>query len=452
MNTRGRVQTIIFVLYFLLAVSICSLNILVFASDYSSSETSPANTSSAQKHHEIDTTGEKSNVPYTSLITKTSLKKYPQIINGTKTTVIELPENSTVIQLPNNRIGVDYADVEKTVFPEGTRLTSHEKDILISIPEQPDTIKASNVLILPVEKITSSALIVQKIPKLDHYQVTITLPSFSSPVFHENINHYTIDWGDETIETYTKDDQVITHTYTNSGQYTIVFAITDSFGFTYELNKNCTVEYEGDLLRSYYVLEANKEPVAVTTSTSLGLLALGFIALTETGKYKFLALLIVFIPLYTRIQKEDVLDQFVRGQIYGFIKTNPGVHYNQIRRKIDVKNGTLSYHLWVLEKTELIKSRREGLRYRAFYPTAMKFPKEERFRLTELQIQIVNLIQQNPGIHQKEIARVLHQKPQTINYNIKILAQADIIQVSKKGRKTRCYTKTRKQDETTTTT
>jgi len=145
--------------------------------------------------------------------------------------------------------------------------------------------------------------------------------------------------------------------------------------------------------------------------------------------------------MYTRIQKEDVLDQFVRGQIYGYIRTNPGVHYNQIRRGMDVKNGTLSYHLSVLEKTELIKSRREGLRYRAFYPTGMKFPKEQRFRLTEFQISIIDVIKENEGITQKEIAVKLGKKPQTINYNIKVLGQADIIEVIKKGRKTVCYIK-----------
>ncbi len=391
-----------------------------------------------------------STVTYTSFLTKTSLKKYSADINGTLTTIIELPENSTIIQLPNNRVGVDYSDSEKTVLPLGTTLQPYHEDVLISIPDESSTIKASNILQLPVEKILSSSLIEQKIAKLDTYQITVTLPSFSSPVFHENIHHFTVNWDDGTIQTYTATETLISHTYSKSGTYNLTFFITDSFGFTYELTKKYTVTYEGDLLRSYYVLEANKEPVVVTTSTSLGLITLGVIALTETGKYKFLALLLLSIPLYTRIQKEDVLDQFVRGQIYGFIKTNPGVHYNQIRRKIDVKNGTLSYHLWVLEKTNLIKSRREGLRYRAFYPTAMKFPKEERFRLTELQIQILNLIQNTPGVHQKEIARHLNQKPQTINYNIKILAEAELIQISKKGRKTRCYTKPRQTQESIT--
>ena len=78
--------------------------------------------------------------------------------------------------------------------------------------------------------------------------------------------------------------------------------------------------------------------------------------------------------MFTRVQKDDVLDQFVRGEIYGYVKTNPGATYNEIMQKLGLKNGTLSYHLHMLEKMEMIKSRLEGIRYRAFYPTGMKFP------------------------------------------------------------------------------
>ncbi|HEC75824.1 MAG TPA: ArsR family transcriptional regulator [Thermoplasmatales archaeon] len=87
----------------------------------------------------------------------------------------------------------------------------------------------------------------------------------------------------------------------------------------------------------------------------------------------------------------------------------------------------------------MIKSRREGLRYRAFYPTGIKFPEKERYRLTELQISILKVIKENEGITQKEIASKLEEKKQTINYNIKILRQADKIRVRKKGRETHCY-------------
>jgi predicted transcriptional regulator len=39
----------------------------------------------------------------------------------------------------------------------------------------------------------------------------------------------------------------------------------------------------------------------------------------------------------------------------------------------------------------------------------------------------------------------LGKKPQTINYNIKVLEQADIIEVIKKGRKTVCHIKEQRE-------
>ena len=140
-----------------------------------------------------------------------------------------------------------------------------------------------------------------------------------------------------------------------------------------------------------------------------------------------------------RIQKDDVLDHFVRGEIYGIIKDNPGICYNEIMKKLDVKNGTLSYHLHKLEKMEMVKSRREGLKHRAFYSKGIKFPQEERFRLTELQVDILDTIKTNNGITQRGIAKMLGKKPQTINYNIKVLQQSELIKLQRRGRKTVCY-------------
>jgi predicted transcriptional regulator len=108
---------------------------------------------------------------------------------------------------------------------------------------------------------------------------------------------------------------------------------------------------------------------------------------------------------------------------------------------IGVGNGTLSHHLHMLEKMEMIKSRREGLRYRAFYITGAKFPEKEKYRLTELQNSILDLIKNKEGITQKEIASTLNQKQQTISYNIKMMQRSGIIDLKKEGRKTYCYSK-----------
>ena len=86
-----------------------------------------------------------------------------------------------------------------------------------------------------------------------------------------------------------------------------------------------------------------------------------------------------------------------------------------------------------------LKSRMEGLRYRVFYPSSMKFPKEERYRLTDSQVKIIDIIQQHDGIMQKDIAKKLQKKPQTINYNIKVLQDAGLIKIRKRGRRTTCH-------------
>jgi predicted transcriptional regulator len=183
----------------------------------------------------------------------------------------------------------------------------------------------------------------------------------------------------------------------------------------------------------------NKDPLTIGTSSTIATIFFVGLAYTETGRYKLLALLTLAFPMLANTEKEDILDQFVRGQIYGYIKTNPGTHYNQIMRELDIKNGTLSYHLYVLEKTGVIKSRMEHMRYRAFYTTDMKFPEEERYRLTDLQMKILELIHSNKGTNQKQLVKKLNETHQTISYNIKVLEQAGLISVVKKGRKTHCY-------------
>ncbi|MCK4365251.1 MAG: helix-turn-helix domain-containing protein [Thermoplasmatales archaeon] len=372
------------------------------------------------------------------------------VLDFNVTNVRELPEGSIAVELPNDRIGIKLANGSTNVLPVGSTIVERASDeitaifsnwtkAVISVKNQSAIIGVPEVVKIPIEDAMTKAKFSQSIDNLDAYKVTMVSTELQKTELQENIISYSVDWGDGTMGTYNASRAAISHTYKHSGTYVQTFTITDCFGMTYTFEKNYTVHYEGHLSHTYLLLKEYKGPIATTASAGIGATLLGLVAFTETGKYKFLAFLSLLMPLYTRIQKEDVLDQFVRGQIYGYIRTNPGVHYNQIRRGIDIKNGTLSYHLRVLEKTELIKSRREGVRYRAFYPSGIRFPKEERYRLTELQTEILEVIKKHDGIKQKEIAKILHKKPQVINYNVKVLRQADLINVRKIGRKTLCY-------------
>jgi len=189
-----------------------------------------------------------------------------------------------------------------------------------------------------------------------------------------------------------------------------------------------------------YEEDDNKITTFAIISVAFGAVVVFFyVMITETGKYKFFALLALALgPIFTRIKKDEALDQFQRGRIYSYIEQNPGSHYNKIMKNIGVGNGTLSHHLNMLEKMEMIKSRREGFMYRAFYTTGVNFPESEEYRFTELQHKIIKMIKNKDNISQKEIATTLGKKQQTINYNIKTLERNGMIKLTRKNGKTYC--------------
>jgi len=352
---------------------------------------------------------------------------------------IEIDDRYIGIDIPietNNDITIEYPDLSiKVIPPKGSKIIGvSNKSIEIVINKNPDLIRYDKIIskFCPVNFKSS-------IQGTNEFEVDVYYNyEFYIKNTTDDYNNYTIEWGNGEITSGNGNiPPVTTYKYNKQGVYPITISFTDSKGIKYVYQKNQTYRLSVDQYVKIWSVE-NKETVAAGSAGTIGILTLIGIALTETGKYKILAMLLLAFPMFTKIKKEDVLDHFVRGQIYGYIKAYPGVHYNQIMRELDIKNGTLSYHLYILEKTGTIKSRKEGYRYRAFYPTEVKFPEEERYRLTELQINIIKFIQENKGINQKNIAKKLNENHQTISYNIKVLQQAGIINTNKKGRKTCC--------------
>jgi DNA-binding transcriptional ArsR family regulator len=169
---------------------------------------------------------------------------------------------------------------------------------------------------------------------------------------------------------------------------------------------------------------------------SLSLILLLSVALTENGKYFLFKL--VLVPMYSKLKKEDVLDHFVRGQIYGLIRVSPGAHYNLIKQRLDLTNGVLSYHLSTLEREGYILSEMDGI-YKRFYPNHVKFEVDYPIFLSKLQERIVDFIKSKPGITQKEVAKELDLSTSTVNDNIQVLKQANILDLRRDGKRTRCY-------------
>ena len=179
----------------------------------------------------------------------------------------------------------------------------------------------------------------------------------------------------------------------------------------------------------------------ITFGFSIGVLFSGlfalFIMITEPGKYKFFTTFVT--PLFTRISKSEALESPTRDAIYGYLQENPGAHYNQIKRDLGLPNGVLSHHLHMLEKLELVKSQRVGIQYLIFRPYGIRVPEEKVIPLTKLQKSIMEIVKENEGITQKEIADRLGKKQQTISYNLRELERRGKISTEKRGRERRYY-------------
>jgi predicted transcriptional regulator len=170
---------------------------------------------------------------------------------------------------------------------------------------------------------------------------------------------------------------------------------------------------------------------------ALGFISIGAIFSTELGRYGIARMM---FPLYTRLKKDEVLEHFVRGQIYGFIVSNPGEHYSMIKDSLSVNNGTLSHHLRTLEVQGFIKSKRDGA-YRRFYPIKMNVPQDDGQKLSDLQLNILDIIRQTgyEGASQRFIADMLDASQQTISYNLRSLSRTGVVRIEHDGRRAKYY-------------
>jgi uncharacterized membrane protein/predicted transcriptional regulator len=189
------------------------------------------------------------------------------------------------------------------------------------------------------------------------------------------------------------------------------------------------------------VLQPAPRPRQVVSMEGLGI-ALGiFLALSGLAigwnEVVLVAFLNLLLPLYVKLRREEVLDHYTRGKIHGYIIANPGEHYNSIKAQLRLKNGTLAYHLRVLEREGYVKTTRDGM-FKRFYPMEALVPRRKS-EFSAIQEIVLESIRNSPGANQNELARRMGVSSQVVNYHIRNLVAAGIVRLERDGRETRCY-------------
>ncbi len=156
--------------------------------------------------------------------------------------------------------------------------------------------------------------------------------------------------------------------------------------------------------------------------------------LSESGRTSFAGLL---FPLYTRLKREEVLDHFVRGQIFGAVRTRPGLSFAELRRLLGLSNGSLAYHARILELQGFVRSYRDGV-HRRYVPAGMPdAPPPEGTRYSDLQRRLLEHLRRNPGSTQRSLAVQVGVTQQCVSYNLLLLRRQGALDRVREGRAAR---------------
>jgi predicted transcriptional regulator len=140
----------------------------------------------------------------------------------------------------------------------------------------------------------------------------------------------------------------------------------------------------------------------------------------------------LFMILWARLNHSDILDNKKRGMVVGYLAANPGANYAAIRADLAMATGTLTYHLWVLEKEEEIKSWRDG-RFRRYAPSGHRVA-ELQPSLTDIELLLLKMIRGTPGLTQKALAKGVGVSQPAVSYHISRMAHLGFVRVEKRGR------------------
>jgi parallel beta-helix repeat protein len=245
------------------------------------------------------------------------------------------------------------------------------------------------------------------------------------------------DWEDDGIwDTNWTTIKTAYHQYSSPGTYSIRLEVMDTGGLTDNITHDVLVTEISESPRVPKVPKSTNKPEVpfVIAAVATAVLASAILGTTDVGKYGFL---LFFLPLYTRINRKEVLNHETRGRIRGMIESDPGIRYNELKKKLKLQNGVLTYHLHVLEREGYIKSKNNGI-YKHFFTGDMKLPKNI-IRMRGVQKIIFREVLENPGVSQKKIAQLIGGSTSTVNYNINIMAKQGIIELKREGNETKCF-------------
>ena len=149
----------------------------------------------------------------------------------------------------------------------------------------------------------------------------------------------------------------------------------------------------------------------------------------------------LLLPLYSRIERQSVLDHEKRDEIYELIRSSPGIHAHEIGERAQIGWGTTVYHLKLLESHALVVSKKSG-RYKRFFVNTGEYTKKKdaygALRNPTAKA-VAQFIVDHPGTSQKELCAALGIQPSLASWHVEKLEGVDLVKRVKDGRQVRYF-------------
>lgn len=139
--------------------------------------------------------------------------------------------------------------------------------------------------------------------------------------------------------------------------------------------------------------------------------------------------------LYSRIGPDDVLDNESRRRIHRLVKAEPGIHFREIKRRLDLGRGNLEHHLDKLVDNGILHAH-SGQGYRCYFPEGRVDRRvaevAEHLRSDNARTLLSKLSSvSDPSI--RDLARRASIPESTASYHVGRLDEADLIDKRRTG-------------------
>lgn len=174
-------------------------------------------------------------------------------------------------------------------------------------------------------------------------------------------------------------------------------------------------------------------PLPDSSFVVYGIVGIGMISMVGLGLYrqdtKFAFISIFISPLYSRLNKNELLEQKNRSDIYSYIVDNPGVNYTRLLQDLNLGNGTLVHHLTILERERYIRSQNLVGR-KVFFPKQSGWTPCKNARnlpLSSRQRKMLEYLAVYGPATMRELESGLTLKQPAVSYNIRKLMDLELV-------------------------